>query len=60
MLVLSRVAATFVFIQTILGTAGALAFGMPVQLGVVMGSLALSGGHGTTIAERPSLLFLSF
>ena len=53
MLVLCLVAATFVFIQNIVGTAGALAFGMPRAAGVVMGSLALSGGHGTTIAWAP-------
>ena len=53
MLVLCLVAATFVFIQNIVGTAGALAFDMPRAAGVVMGSLALSGGHGTTIAWAP-------
>jgi glutamate:Na+ symporter, ESS family len=53
MLVLCVIAAAFVFIQNIVGTAGALAFGMPPAAGVVMGSLALSGGHGTTIAWAP-------
>ena len=53
MLVLCLLAATFVFIQNIVGTAGALAFDMPRAAGVVMGSLALSGGHGTTIAWAP-------
>jgi glutamate:Na+ symporter, ESS family len=43
----------FVFIQNIVGTVGALAFGMPFAAGVVIGSLALSGGHGTTIAWAP-------
>jgi ESS family glutamate:Na+ symporter len=54
-LVLCVIAAAFLFIQNIVGTAGALAFGMPSAAGVVIGSLALSGGHGTTIAWPPSL-----
>jgi glutamate:Na+ symporter, ESS family len=53
LLVLCAVSAVFVFIQNIVGTAGALAFGMPSAAGVVIGSLALSGGHGTTIAWAP-------
>ena len=53
LLVLCVIAAAFVFIQNIVGTAGALAFGMPPAAGVVIGSLALSGGHGTTIAWAP-------
>jgi ESS family glutamate:Na+ symporter len=53
MLVLCAVAAVFVTIQNIVGTAGALAFGMPSAAGVIMGSIALSGGHGTTIAWAP-------
>ena len=53
MLVLCLTSAVFVLIQNIAGTAGALAFGMPSAAGVVMGSMALSGGHGTTIAWAP-------
>ena len=53
LLVLCVLAAMFVFIQNIVGTVGALAFGMPSAAGVVIGSLALSGGHGTTIAWAP-------
>jgi glutamate:Na+ symporter, ESS family len=53
MVVLCVLSAVFVFIQNIVGTAAALAFGMPSAAGVVMGSLALSGGHGTTIAWAP-------
>ena len=47
------VAGAFVFIQNIVGTIGARAFGMPSAAGVVIGSLALSGGHATTIAWAP-------
>ena len=53
MVVLCLISAVFVLIQNIVGTAGALAFGMPSAAGVVMGSMALSGGHGTTIAWAP-------
>ncbi|MGB2650085.1 MAG: sodium/glutamate symporter [Pseudolabrys sp.] len=53
LVVLCLIAAVFVFIQNIVGTVGALAFGMPSAAGVVIGSLALSGGHGTTIAWAP-------
>ena len=53
MIVLCVVSAVFVLIQNIIGTAGALAFGMPSAAGLVMGSMALSGGHGTTIAWAP-------
>jgi ESS family glutamate:Na+ symporter len=53
LLYLCLVSAAFVFIQNFVGTVGALAFGMPFASGVVMGSMALSGGHGTTIAWAP-------
>ena len=53
MLALCVIAAAYVFIQNFVGTAGAFAFGMPSAAGVVLGSLALSGGHGTTIAWAP-------
>ena len=53
MIVLCAISAVFVIIQNIVGTVGALAFGMPSAAGVVMGSIALSGGHGTTIAWAP-------
>ena len=53
MVVLCMTAAVFVIIQNVVGTVGALAFGMPPAAGVVIGSIALSGGHGTTIAWAP-------
>ena len=53
LLVLCVISAVFIFIQNIVGTVGALAFGMPSAAGVVIGSIALSGGHGTTIAWAP-------
>ena len=53
LVVLCLISALFLFVQNIVGTVGALAFGMPPAAGVVIGSLALSGGHGTTIAWAP-------
>jgi len=53
LVVLCVISVVFLFVQNIVGTAGALAFGMPPAAGVVIGSLALSGGHGTTIAWAP-------
>src|SRR6478752_6193039 len=53
LLVLCVLSAVFICIQNIVGIACALAFGMPSAAGLVMGSIALSGGHGTTIAWAP-------
>jgi glutamate:Na+ symporter, ESS family len=53
LLVLCALSAVFIFVQNIVGIACALAFGMPSAAGVVLGSIALSGGHGTTIAWAP-------
>ena len=53
MVVLCAISAVFVIIQNVVGTVGVLAFSMPPAAGVVMGSIALSGGHGTTIAWAP-------
>lgn len=43
----------FIVVQNVVGVLSALAFGMPAQLGVLMGSAALIGGHGTAIAWSP-------
>jgi len=45
---------TIVF-QTLIGAAGALFFGYPAQSGVLFGSAALIGGHGTAIAWAPDV-----
>lgn len=49
----------FVVVQNIVGIGAALAFGMPAQLGVLMGSAALIGGHGTAIAWSPQVAELT-
>ena len=45
----------FVFLQNVVGTLGASLFGLPSSAGVIMGSIALVGGHGTTIAWAPAI-----
>ena len=40
-------------VQNLIGTLGALAFGLPAPAGVLLGSAALMGGHGTVIAWGP-------
>ncbi|MGV6805925.1 MAG: sodium/glutamate symporter [Ruegeria sp.] len=41
--------------QNLIGAAGAAAFGYPAQAGVLFGSAALIGGHGTAIAWAPEV-----
>jgi glutamate:Na+ symporter, ESS family len=45
----------FVFLQNVIGTLGSSLFGLPSAAGVIMGSIALVGGHGTTIAWAPAI-----
>ncbi|MAC76827.1 MAG: sodium/glutamate symporter [Rhodobacteraceae bacterium] len=42
--------------QNIIGTLGAVLFGFPAQSGVLFGSAALIGGHGTAIAWAPEVM----
>ncbi|WP_108836980.1 sodium/glutamate symporter [Tateyamaria sp. Alg231-49] len=44
-----------IVIQNIIGVSGAALFGYPVQSGVLFGSAALIGGHGTAIAWAPEV-----
>ncbi len=41
--------------QNVIGAAGAALFGYPAQAGVLFGSAALIGGHGTAIAWAPEV-----
>ncbi|WP_170765542.1 sodium/glutamate symporter [Ruegeria lacuscaerulensis] len=41
--------------QNVVGAVGAAAFGYPAQAGVLFGSAALIGGHGTAIAWAPEV-----
>lgn len=55
LIILCVLTVIFVFIQNVVGTIGAIMFGLPSAAGVVMGSISLVGGHGTTIAWAPAI-----
>ncbi|WP_171178744.1 sodium/glutamate symporter [Ruegeria sp. HKCCD8929] len=44
-----------IVMQNVIGAAGAVLFGYPAQAGVLFGSAALIGGHGTAIAWAPEV-----
>ncbi len=44
-----------ILLQNVIGVAGAVLFGFPMQAGVLFGSAALIGGHGTAIAWPPAV-----
>jgi ESS family glutamate:Na+ symporter len=52
---LCLITVVFVFLQDGVGTIGAMAFGLPMSAGVVIGSVSLVGGHGTAIAWGPTI-----
>ncbi len=51
--ILCALTAIYVFLQNGVGAAGAAAFGLPQAAGPMLGSVALVGGHGTTVAWAP-------
>src|SRR6516164_11265401 len=55
LLVLCVLTTIFIFLQNVVGRLGASLFGLPSAAGVIMGSIALVGGHGTTIAWAPAI-----
>jgi ESS family glutamate:Na+ symporter len=55
LIILCVLTVIFVFLQNLVGTLGASMFGLPSAAGVIMGSVALVGGHGTTIAWAPAI-----
>jgi glutamate:Na+ symporter, ESS family len=55
LVVLCVLTTIFVFLQNLVGMLGASLFGLPSAAGVIMGSIALVGGHGTTIAWAPAI-----
>jgi ESS family glutamate:Na+ symporter len=55
LIVLCVLTTIFVFLQNVVGMLGASLFGLPSAAGVIMGSIALVGGHGTTIAWAPAI-----
>lgn len=55
LIILAGLTVIFVFLQNLVGMLGASLFGLPSAAGVIMGSIALVGGHGTTIAWAPAI-----
>ena len=51
--ILVLVAASYIFLQNIIGIGVAAAFGMDPKAGLMAGSVSLTGGVGTTIAWAP-------
>ena len=45
----------FMFLQNLVGAASALLWGMPSEVGVLLGTASLIGGHGTAIAWGPRI-----
>lgn len=44
---------SFIVVQDVVGVAGAMLVGLPAEVGLLAGSAALIGGHGTAIAWAP-------
>jgi ESS family glutamate:Na+ symporter len=53
--ILLGLTAALILLQNSLGVLTALAFGLPGQVGLLLGSVSLIGGHGTTIAWAPEI-----
>lgn len=45
----------FMLVQGVIGSIGAVIFGMPPAAGIMLGTAALIGGHGTAIAWGPAI-----
>lgn len=55
LLILLVLTLVFIILQNVVGVGVAASFGMPPELGVLMGSASLIGGHGTAIAWSPQI-----
>ncbi len=56
LLILLVVAVAYLFIQNFTGLAAAQVTGQPAEIGLIGGSVSLSGGHGTAIAWAPRFI----
>jgi ESS family glutamate:Na+ symporter len=54
--ILLAAVAAFLVLQDVLGVLAALVLGQPMALGVLAGSISMSGGHGTAIAWAPAFV----
>ena len=59
LLILLGLTIAMIVSQNIVGVAGALLFGYDLAVGVLLGSAALVGGHGTAIAWAPEVAAVS-
>ncbi|MCV6586078.1 MAG: sodium/glutamate symporter [Marinibacterium sp.] len=55
LLLLLGLTLAMIVLQNVVGGVGAVLFGYPLQAGVLFGSAALIGGHGTAIAWAPQV-----
>lgn len=55
LLILLGLTLAMIFLQNVVGVAGAVLFGYAPSAGVLFGSAALIGGHGTSIAWAPEV-----
>jgi len=56
LLILLGLTLTMIVAQNLVGVGGAVLFGYPASVGVLFGSAALIGGHGTAIAWAPDVM----
>lgn len=56
LLIMLGLAVVFLFIQNITGLLVAFVTGSTLQMGILSGSVSLSGGHGTAIAWAPTFI----
>jgi ESS family glutamate:Na+ symporter len=56
LVILLVVAVAYLFIQNFTGLAVVTVTGQPVEMGIIGGSVSLSGGHGTAIAWAPKFV----
>jgi len=56
LLIMLGLAVTFLFIQNLTGMLVAVSTGLSPKIGILGGSISLSGGHGTTIAWAPTFI----
>ena len=55
LLILLLITTGFIFLQNLTGITIASLFGLPKTFGLLVGSMSLTGGHGTTVAWAPEV-----
>jgi ESS family glutamate:Na+ symporter len=53
--ILLALTVALIVVQNLIGAVAAVGFSLPLQLGILLGSASLIGGHGTTIAWAPEI-----